>query len=230
MFSFLLIIFLFQNTISDYVTFPLQKIKKKPINANIKSYIYSELFDLVYYITLNISDKNIPIECSINSTSKTLLINETLNKYDMKSSPTYKAYSELSTSSDIFLLKINDINETLSINSTRLNFSIMNKDNTYCEIGLGRQSYGDDKTKNLITQMDPNNITKSYIFSINYNKNYFRIGDLPELNHPEKYKTEDFNYTYSTNVVGRDTFQLSFFKLFIISKNSDVIKEIMSTG
>ena len=208
----------FQRILTNYITYPLIKIKNKPKNDEITSYIFSELFDTNYLISINISN-NIKVDCSIIDDSIDLSINETINDYLLKSSSTFETKSEIC--SDIFLINSKNINDTLSNTELRLNFSLINSNNQTCEIGLGKPSYNDDKSKNLISQFKILNLTNLNVFTFNYNKNYFRFGDLPEFTHPEKYMEEDFYYTYSQYNFLKYYFNLVFLKIVLMNKVND---------
>ena len=213
-----------QTVFTDYVTYPLVKIKNKEKNDEIQSYIYSEIFDTYYLIKINIPN-NDPVDCAINCDGIDLSINEIVNNYYLNSSSTFKTESE--TCSDIFTLNTKNINDTPSIIKSRLNFSLINSNTQTCEIGIGRINSKDDKSKNLIAQFKLLNLTDSYDFTFNYNKNYFRFGDLPEFTHPEKYKEEDFYYTNSITS-SNHYFKLMFYKLIFINKANGEVKELIS--
>ena len=87
-FYFILLLNL-QIIITDYITYPLIKIKNKPLNDEIKSYIFSEIFDTYYLIRINISN-NKQADCIIIGEDIDLLINETVNDYYIKSSSTFQ--------------------------------------------------------------------------------------------------------------------------------------------
>ena len=223
---YLILLFNFQQIFTDYITYPLIKIKNEPLNDDIKSSIYSELFNTYYLIRINISNNN-SVDCRIISDEIDLSINETVNNYSLKSSLTLEKESEIF--SDIFPFNKKNINDTPSITEIRLNFSLINSTNNLCEIGIGRPGYFDDKSKNLISQLKILNVTNSYVFTFNYNKNYFRFGDLPEFTHPEKYKEEDFYYTYKHSYLYDYVFFLEFHKLILISESQNEEKEFVPT-
>ena len=220
-FSFLLNL---KTCFTDYITYPLIKIKNEPQNDEITTYIFSEIFDTHYFIKINLPNNN-SVNCSIIGNNIDLSINESINDYYLNSSPTFETKSEIC--SDIFPLNSKNINDISSIIETRLNFSLINSNNQTCKVGIGKPRDKDDKSKNLITQIKNLNLTNSYIFTFNYNKNYFRFGDLPEFNHPEKYKKEDFYFTHSYDFFNF-YFQLMFFKLTVTSKINDEVKELDS--
>ena len=211
-----------KKILSDYITFPLIKLKNESQNDDIQSCILSELFDTYYLIRINLSNNN-QTDCTISSKGINLSINETVNNYPIKSSSTFEIKSEIC--SDIFPLNTKNIKDAPSIIETRLNFSLITSNNQTCEIGLGIPVYKDDKSKNLIIQLKKLNLTNLYIFTFNFNENYFRFGDLPEFTHPEKYKKEDFYFTSSTTSQ-KYYFGLEFDKLIFISKINDDVKEI----
>ena len=222
-FYFILLLNL-QNVLTDYITYPIIKIKNEPQNEEIKSYIFSELFDTHYFIRINVTNNN-PVDCAIICESTDFLINETVNDYYLNSSSTFENESEIC--SDIFPLNVKNINDKSSINETRVNFSLMNSNNQTCIIGIGKLDYFTKRSKNIITQFKILNLTDSYVFTFNYNKNYFRFGDLPEFTHPEKYKKEDFFFT-NTFSYFKYYFNLMFLKLTVTSKINDKVRELGS--
>ena len=214
-----------RTILTDYITYPLVKIKNNPKNDEITSYIYSELFDTHYLIKMDLPN-NHQVDCSIDMVDINLQINETVNNYYLNSSSTFEKVSE--TYSDIFPLTAINSEDISSTKKERLNFSLINSNNQTCKLGFGNPSNTDDVSKNLLSQFKKLNLTNLYYFTFNYNKNFVRFGDLPEFTNSEKYKKEDFHHTNSATDIFKYNFNLLFSKIIFMNKTNNETKELTS--